>query len=1059
MLPPKAATLGGALLACLVPLTAAAAQDSAAQDSAPKGTAQPAAEREPGLTLRLFQLEQAPEELPILVPNQTPNVDRVVATLELAGDDFAGVASPHLTRALGWLQIDEPGSYRLMLASDDGSRLFLDGEKVLDNDGRHGVIKLISRPLELAAGAHELLVEHFDSGGSRELWLGWERPGTGTFEVVPRSALLCETDPTRVTSPGPKAVIDARKPGDGLPVPGVHPAWRVETIRPEGFEAQVGAMAFLPDGRLAFGTFDPLQRDEVKLPDIDAKAPDVIWALDLATSELSKIATNVFEPSGLCVVDGELYVAQRRAVVKLTDGDGDGYMETHEIVGEGWEGWNYHQFCFGLVYRDGCLYTALSTAMAPPNWEGMHSNSGSNGPLRGSFIEIDLSSGDTRAIAGGARTPNGLGLDGEGRLLYADNQGSWMPASVLAEVVPGRFYGHYNWTQFVPKVAERFPDGGHPSIFSDRPRSAPALWLPHGEVVNSPTEPLAIPSGSFAGQLYLGELTGGGIRRAFLEEVDGVLQGALFRFTQGLESGVNRMEWGPDGALYVGGIGAGGNWNWNGTRFGLQRLVPTGAQVFEIHSVRATPTGFAVRFTEAIDADLADVLANATCKSWTYAPTREYGGPKVDERDHAITRMEPTPDGMGLELDVDGLREGTCVHLRLDPRSANGDALWSAECWYTLNHIPMGSGGDPLAGVPVWNGSSGPTMRLEGSPPEANLTQAELIAADPWITLTPAGADLVTTTSVQSPKVHLEWRLADPQAPLPQAWVEWGDFEYRLPLDSAIDGWQEFDASWFELGSHPSTPAFTDPTRQTRRGTRVGGGIEADGEARTCPVAIRVEGSAEAGAIQVRNVRLSEQWPRGGFTPGPWREILADDSAWEPRGGAAVFTLQDGVLSGETRPNTPNTFWTSRETFRDFELVYDVRIDPALNSGVQIRSEVIGGFDNRDGGLKGYQVEIDPSERAWSGGIYEERGRGWLHPLHAAPYARRAWRQGEWNHFRVLCEGPTIRTWINGVPAAEMIDHGRAAGHIGFQVHGVGDRAEPLQVAWRHVRLRRLIRD
>ena len=299
------------------------------------------------------------------------------------------------------------------------------------------------------------------------------------------------------------------------------------------------------------------------------------------------------DAADLVARDAETVARARRAVERLLDRDGDGFFETHEVVGEGWQGWNYHQFTFGLVHRDGKLYTALSTTMAPPAWEGMETNSGPNDPLRGCVLEIDTQSGEVVAFAGGVRTPNGLGLDAEGRLLYSDNQGAWMPTSILAAVEEGDFFGHYNWTRFVPKLAERFPDGGHPSVFCDRPRKAPTVWLPHGEVVNSPTEPLLIQGGDFDGQLLLGELTGGGIRRVHLYESNGGLLGTRLRFTQGLESGVNRMEWGPDGALYVGGIGANGNWNWRGTR-------PSGGRCVESWRICApTPRCSTPRCTRA----------------------------------------------------------------------------------------------------------------------------------------------------------------------------------------------------------------------------------------------------------------------------------------------------------------------------------------------------------------------------------------------------------------------------------------------------------------------------
>ncbi|MEM7517395.1 MAG: DUF1080 domain-containing protein, partial [Planctomycetota bacterium] len=312
-----------------------------------------------------------------------------------------------------------------------------------------------------------------------------------------------------------------------------------------------------------------------------------------------------------------------------------------------------------------------------------------NGPMRGGFLEVDLSSGDTRVIAGGARTPNGLGQY-KGALLYTDNQGAWMPASVLCEVLPGRFYGHYNWTKPVTKLRERFPEGGHPSVFCDRPRTQPALWMPQNEVVNSPTEILRIPKGRpFAGQLLVGELTAGGIRRVALERVNGVLQGALFRHTQGFEVGIHRMRYGPDGALYVGGIGAGGNWNWRGTQFGLQRLVPSGEDSFEMERVESDPSGFRVEFTEAAEPEWLRDAESYVVKSWTYEPTGAYGGPKIDEREHGVRRVMPHHGDLGVTLQVEDLEVGRVYHLRLlEPISASGRQAWSTECWYTLQQIP-----------------------------------------------------------------------------------------------------------------------------------------------------------------------------------------------------------------------------------------------------------------------------------------------------------------------------------------------------------------------------------
>ena len=174
-------------------------------------------------------------------------------------------------------------------------------------------------------------------------------------------------------------------------------------------------------------------------------------------AELVPVAEGLYEPSG-CVRSGMISMSpQRNVLTRLTDTDGDGFFETQHDVGTGWEGWNYHQFTFGLEHRDGKLYAAATTAMAPPGWEGQGTNATVNGPMRGGLVEVDLATETTRVVAGGLRTPNTV-AGARQRPVLRRQPGHLVPASVLTHVQPGRFYGHFNHTNLVPKLAERFPD-------------------------------------------------------------------------------------------------------------------------------------------------------------------------------------------------------------------------------------------------------------------------------------------------------------------------------------------------------------------------------------------------------------------------------------------------------------------------------------------------------------------------------------------------------------------------------------------------------------------------
>ena len=185
-----------------------------------------------------------------------------------------------------------------------------------------------------------------------------------------------------------------------------------------------------------------------------------------------------------------------------------------------------------------------------------------------------------------------------------------------------------------------------------------------------------------------------------------------------------------------------------------------------------------------------------------------------------------------------------------------------------------------------------------------------------------------------------------------------------------------------------------------------------------------------------------------------WIDLTAAglEEGWRQLGGAAEYTLEDGVVVGTAVIETPNAFLATEKEYGDFALQLEFKIDEGLNAGVQIRSH--SDPDYRNGTVHGYQVEIDPSERAWTAGVYDEARRGWLYPLAANPASSRAFRQGGWNHLYIEAIGPEIRTWLNNVPATFLIDEMTPSGFIALQVHSVGPEQGGLQVRYRNVSLR-----
>lgn len=181
-----------------------------------------------------------------------------------------------------------------------------------------------------------------------------------------------------------------------------------------------------------------------------------------------------------------------------------------------------------------------------------------------------------------------------------------------------------------------------------------------------------------------------------------------------------------------------------------------------------------------------------------------------------------------------------------------------------------------------------------------------------------------------------------------------------------------------------------------------------------------------------------------------WQDLFNGKNlkGWSVAAGTATYKVEDGAIVGTSRLGTPNTFLKSDRTYGDFILEMLFKVDDGLNSGIQFRSHVT------DGRVRGYQYEIDPSSRAWSGGIYDEARLGWLYPLTTNPAAQRAFRPGDWNKVRVEAVGNRIRTWINGVPAADILDAQDVEGFIALQVHAIGNpELEGKQIRWKQIRI------
>ena len=539
------------------------------------------------------------------------------------------------------LTVEADSKIRVSLGSDDGIMIFLNGKKVFLNDAfRPAAPDQDFVALDLKQGKNDLLLKISNVGG------GWE------FYFKPSIAAKLQ------------AQLDRRLDRD-FPAGGEAGSYRLVSIPlPEGELLEGGGLAFRPDGKLYLAT----RRGDIWLVDNPlADDPDEVT--------MKPYARGLHEILGLTLVGkNDLYLVQRPEVTLVRDTDGDDRADEFITINDkfGCSG-DYHEYIFGPA-RDkaGNLFVTLNVGFG-----GGHQ---SKVPYRGFCLKI-TPQGKLSPFAYGLRSPNGINFSPEGRLFYTDNQGEWVAACKMHELRQGDFCGHMASVRWW----EGKKDGDTPAM------TPPALWFPYS-VSKSTSEPVwdttAGKFGPFAGQCIIGELTNSLLMRASLEEVQGRMQGAVFLFRQGFESGVNRLAFAPDGSLFV----AQTNRGWGsvgGQPHGLQRVLFTGHAPFEMHSMKITPEGWDITFTKPIDPQSAGELKNYFLDSYTYHHWGTYGSPEIDQRRNEISEVKVADNGLSVSLAVPRREAGRVYHLLIKGlKAADTSPLLHAETWYTMNAAP-----------------------------------------------------------------------------------------------------------------------------------------------------------------------------------------------------------------------------------------------------------------------------------------------------------------------------------------------------------------------------------
>ncbi len=191
------------------------------------------------------------------------------------------------------------------------------------------------------------------------------------------------------------------------------------------------------------------------------------------------------------------------------------------------------------------------------------------------------------------------------------------------------------------------------------------------------------------------------------------------------------------------------------------------------------------------------------------------------------------------------------------------------------------------------------------------------------------------------------------------------------------------------------------------------------------------------------------------FSQDGWTYLITKKKAndFHQLNGSGTYKIKGKKLVGISKYGTPNSFLATKINYGNFILEFEVKIDTGLNSGVQIRSLSKAKYHN--GAVHGYQVEIETSPRKWAGGIYDESRRGWLYPLTDNPKGQKAWINNKWNHYRIEAIGNELKTWVNGILCANLIDDMTAEGFIAFQVHSIQRKEqEGKKVKWRNIKIK-----
>jgi hypothetical protein len=548
--------------------------------------------------------------------------------------------------------VDRAIDVPIAMGSDDGVRLWLNGELVVDVNAERPMSPDSERAtLRLRKGINHLLFKVSQGAGE------WTLAFSQGFEMRPQveAALDFALDrdfPSAEQTYYKLSTVPAVTRGvDGRDLPIV---------------AEVGGIDMYPPARQG-----GKQRVILTTRRGEAWLVDGVFANPPLDPKWTLFAGGLQEPLGAAVRPAQgregvdVFCAQRGELTRLADTNGDGVADVFDTLCAAWQiSGNYHEYAFGPKFDSaGNAWVTLNLAHSGDDGTVM----GAPIATRGWAVRIAPDGTMTKA-ADGLRSPDGIGIYSDGEMFYTDNQGDYVGTCKLSHLKMDSFHGHQASLKHREGYGPNWRTEGKPVPEI----TMPAVWFPYTKMGQSASDVVldttAGKFGPFAGQLFVGDQTNATVMRVDLQKVknakgDEIYQGACFPFREGLASGVHRMVFAADGTMFVGMTDRG--WGSVGPkRYGLQRLAWSGVTPFEVLRMTPTADAFVFEFTRDLPDDCTDAarLKEYKAISYTYEYRPEYGSPEIDKKEHAIAGVQRL-GARQLVVMIDPLRTGAMGYV------------------------------------------------------------------------------------------------------------------------------------------------------------------------------------------------------------------------------------------------------------------------------------------------------------------------------------------------------------------------------------------------------------